>query len=853
MTGENPAEKQRGVLTTGVAGTPSSIPAVATAKTLEALEFAATLDIVAGFAAGELGAESVRCRLPSGDCEWITTELATASEFQQLLDSGDPFRPEACPDIRSVIERLSIPGDVLEPLELNAVRSALEAMRAVFQGLERMGDEAPLLSSLATEIPPKEIAREIDRALNPDGSVKDDASKELAQARRKLRETRARLIRLLEKQQASLGSGQRAEVTLKGGRYVIPVRRDDRDRVKGIVHGESSSGATLFVEPPAAVELGNELNAWESEEARAVLAVLRDLTGRLRPHVDSLSDGLNMCARVDDAYARARYAIEVDGEKPEIMYSAADDSTIADTTLHLPSQRDRSDSGGGGAASAIGKTPWPSSHPRPSNHPRPLFLVRARHPLLLGEADTAVPFDLALSETESTLLISGPNAGGKTVMLKTVGLIAALAQSGIIPPVAKGTTLPVYRSIFVDIGDHQSIAASLSTFSAHMAALKEVLTEADGGSLVLLDELGGGTDPIEGAALAGATLLSLNDRRCTTIATTHLSELKELAARTEGVVNASLEFDTETLAPTYRFIKDRPGRSFGLAIARRMGLPADVLQRAEELQSKEARSLEAMLADVERKDQSVTRREEDVTLVEARLDKATSEIEQLRQELELNTKQLAEREREVEREGREQARRFLLDARRRVEDALGTARAATTEATVKEARRLVEEGVSDEAKALQKLEKEGWRVKGKGEREMVGSREQAAVPDVKGSGSGAQMVHSEPKHTPTGTAPRSPLPNTGSPLPSVRSPEDVSSEIDLRGLTGDEAEFTLLLALDSAVVDGLPWFRIIHGKGTGALRVRVAQILKRDKRVAQYQLAPPQQGGSGVTVVDFVS
>ncbi len=804
MTGSSPTEQQ-GVLATQVAGTPSPFQAAAPTRTLEALEFGPALELVASHAVSELGAAAVRARVPLSDTGWITGQLATAAEMQRLLDSGDAFRPEPVSDIGPVIGDLRMPGSVLEPAELIAIGVALGAMRSVRAELVRIGDAAPRVAGLAAEIPPKDLEDRIVRSFEADGSVSDDASPELARARRGVRETRKRLIATLEHQLHALDRvGSQSEVTLKNGRYVIPVRRDDRDRVKGIVHGESASGATLFVEPPEAVELGNELSSWESAEARAVLAVLRDLTERARPHCDALLHGLEMCALADDAYARARFAIEADGVAPSMVLCRR----CAPGGGEL--------SGGGPAAAAIGSE-------------AAMTIVRGVHPLLLTESDAPVPFDLELSPQEFTVLLSGPNAGGKTVLLKAVGLTAALAQSGVIPPVGRGTVLPVFHSIYVDIGDHQSIAASLSTFSAHVAALREILLEADGGALVLLDEIGGGTDPIEGAALAGATLLSLNDRRSTTIATTHLSELKEMAARTEGVVNASLEFDTETLAPTYRFVKDRPGRSFGLAIARRMGLPAEVIQLAEELQPQEARSLEAMLADLERREQGLGQREHDVAVTEAQLRRAQAEVEKLRADLGLQHRRLAQRERDLERDGREQARNFLLDARRRVEDALEIARSGTTQAPAKEARRLVEEGVRSEADALKRLDDkaqaQGWRVR-KG-----------------GAGSGERGADLRPPTA--GSAPRSPLP-----APDI---EAASSEIDLRGLTGEEAEATLVLALDAAVAADLPWLRIIHGKGTGVLRTRVGQVLQRDKRVTRYHLAPAEQGGTGVTVVELAS
>ena len=547
---------RQGVQVTEVAGTPSSFPRVAAPHTLAELEFDRVLAVVAEHAVSELGAASVRARLPAADVDAVREELATVWELARELHETGRFQPLAVPDLSEILDRLAVVGSVLDGEQLHALQVALSGMREVALQLAALEERAPRVAALAVEVAPRRLEQAIERAIEPDGRVKDDASPPLKRARRRLRDVRERLVALLQGflRETAPQEGE-GEVTLRGGRYVIPVRSERRGRVKGIVHGESSSGATLFVEPTEAVELGNELNACEAEEARETLAVLRALTEEARPYAQHIEDGWAMCVAADDCYARARYALA--------------------SRARLP---------------LLGEAP------------APLAIRQGVHPLLLAESGAAVPFDLVMEEGETSVLVSGPNAGGKTVLLKAVGLISAVAQAGVIPPVGPETTLPVFRRIFTDIGDHQSIDASLSTFSAHVARLKGILEEAEESSLVLLDELGGGTDPIEGAALAGATLLSLNDRCGTTIATTHLSELKELAARTEGVVNASLEFDTETLAPTYRFVKDRPGRSFGLAIARRMGLPAEVLQLAEELQPQEARSLEAMLADLERRD-----------------------------------------------------------------------------------------------------------------------------------------------------------------------------------------------------------------------------------------------------------
>ncbi|HMU62990.1 MAG TPA: hypothetical protein PKA66_14500, partial [Gemmatimonadales bacterium] len=391
-----------------------------------------------------------------------------------------------------------------------------------------------------------------------DGQLLDGASPALAAARREVQSARARLIKKLETiLRAAEGSGD-AGVTVRGGRYVIPVRRDARQRPAGIVHDESASHGTLFLEPTDAIELGNALREAESAEDRERLRVLRDLTEMLRPAWGDLRDGAEMCIRLDDLSARARYAAAVEGFRPEMLAA-----------------------------------------------PAALAVVNGRHPLLLAAGEAVVPFDLALDATECTLVVSGPNTGGKTVLLKAVGLIAALAQSGIIPPLGAASQLPVFTRFFADIGDHQSLAANLSTFSAHLAALRTILTDADAATLVLLDEIGSGTDPAEGAALAAAALLSLTRRGTMTLATTHLGALKTLPERDPGIVNASLQFDAETIRPTYRFEKGVPGRSYGLAIASRLGIDPAVLAEAEADVPRAARTLDALLADAERRSRAL--------------------------------------------------------------------------------------------------------------------------------------------------------------------------------------------------------------------------------------------------------
>jgi DNA mismatch repair protein MutS2 len=753
------------------------------------LEFARALEEVARRAVGPLGAARVRDRLPSADVSTVGAELGAVAELQGLLAGGDGFRPEPIDDITPLLDRARMPGTVLDGVELAVVGRALEGMRLVRAELDRVAKIAPLTAALAAEPPPARLARDLDRIFEPDGTVRDGTDDGVDRARRRVREARTRLLQLLERTLRALASHEvppDAAPTVRSGRYVIPVLRDARGRVPGIVHAESGSGATLFVEPQAAVELGNALAAAEADEGRAVLALLRRLTEALRPYADAAAAGLEMCVQVDDRYARARYAADVGAALPRVV-----------------------------AAPGVHR------------------LVEIRHPLLLAEGVAAVPFDLELDPTELALVVSGPNTGGKTVLLKAVGLINVLAQAGVLPPVGDGTSLPVYAAIHADIGDRQSIAESLSTFSAHLVALKRALELAGPTTLVLLDEVGAGTDPIEGAALAAAALEALVARGARVVATTHLSELKQLATRTAGIVNASLQFDAATLAPTYRLAKGIPGRSYGLVIARRLGLPPEVVADAESRTPAAERSLDAMLAEVERRVAETADRAAELEALAARLRRREGELAQRHETLAVQEGEVATRAADVEREGRQQARRFLLEARKRVDEALGVARAAVSEATAKEARRLVEEGISDEAAALKRLHddlaKKGWRVKS-------GSGEWGVVPSqtLRPSGSGRRAPERRPSVE--GTTPHTPLP---------------VSEVDLRGMTADEARDAVDRAIDAAVLADLPAIRIIHGKGTGVLRTAVNELLRRDQRIASHRLAPPREGGTGVTVAEL--
>lgn len=746
---------------------------------LETLEFPAALERVATHAVGPLGAARVRRRVPAIEPEPIHAALAQVAELAALLLRDDAIRAEAVPDIATALDLLHVPGSALEGKPLALVGQTLTAARVTAADLAKLAADAPRTAALRVDPPPRELERRLLESLDPEGQLRDGASRGLARARRAVREARDRLIQKLEAMLARLDPTDRAPdaaVTIREGRYVIPVRATARSRIGGIVHDESATRSTVFVEPPEVIELGNELRAAEAEEQREILRVLRELTDLLRPHADAVAAAWDMCIAFDDLCARARYAVEVNGFAPAIG----------------------TDRGAPGA----------------------LEIHSGRHPLL---GNDAVPFDLILATDEHTVLVSGPNTGGKTVLIKAVGLLCVMAQSGIIPPIGPQSTLPVFTGVFADIGDRQSIAASLSTFSAHLAQLRDILEHAGAGSLVLLDEIGSGTDPAEGGALAAAVLKTLTRRRALTLATTHLGALKQLAAETVGIVNASLQFDAETLTPTYRLLKGVPGRSYGLAIARRLGLAGDVLDLAERAVPDAERALDALLATVEARARELEARERDLATRLERLDEDVHRVDTRGEEIATREREVDARARSLDRAAREQTRAYLLEARRKVEEALGQARAAVDEATAKEARRLLEQAIQETAGEEEKGKPEGWVSL----EELRRQREDAGAPRRPPS----------PARPPVGAGP-----------PATTT---ASTEITLIGLRVSEAEPVLHRALDDAVLADLPYLRVIHGKGTGALRQLVHDVLEGDKRVKRFGFAPANQGGHGVTVAEF--
>jgi len=765
---------------------------------LNVIEFPRTLALISERATSPLGGERVRELGPISDRAEIEREHARVAAVRSLISAEDPWHLHGVPDARAALTRLRVEGASLTAPDLLAVGSLLRSSRVTRESLKGERASTIVAAVLARQVGAllsnKSIEDAIERAIDEEGQIRDDASPALRKIRRELKGSQGELIKLLERTMAKLEPHQRVadmSVTVRNGRFVIPVRREAQGAVGGIVHDASQTGGTLFVEPPAAVEAGNRIRELQSEEIEEVERILAELTERVRPHRAELAGSLESLVVLDSLVARARYAIEFRCAPAE----------LADSTEGFA-------------------------------------IVQGRHPLLIAQGIDVIPFDLQMSGNERTLLISGPNTGGKTVLLKALGLFSALVQSGVPAPAEAGSRIAVFDNIYADVGDEQSILASLSTFSAHLKNLVEVLSSATAHSLVLIDELGSGTDPIEGAALGGAILEALTARGTLSIATTHLGALKELATQVDGVVNASLQFDPVALAPTYRLTKGVPGRSYGISIARRLKLPNDVLERAEQRIPSDERRVTALLAELEAREKALGASERETgEIAEDAKERARRVAERERH--------LTQREREVERASRQEARRYLLEARADVERTIRELKAASEqgEEAAREARKRVENLANEQGRELDRLGRDaetGATAKGEAEVSVgdfvevdtLGGRigRVLEVRDGDAIVAVGVMKLAVPRSSLRVSSPEAAAPEVAvavrGDLPEVHVP----SEIDLRGMRVGEVEDIIMQAVDAAVRADLKSIRIIHGKGTGALRERVAEMLRKESR-----------------------
>jgi len=813
-------------------------------KTLVMLEYPKILARLAEFCAFSASVELAQALQPSREIEEARHRLARTTEARRLLAIHD-VSVGAAHDVRAQVD-LAARGGVLEARELLTIQATLTVMRDLRRFFEKQAAAFPRLAEIAARLPlPSGLIETISRCIAPNGEVLDEASPKLASVRREVRLAHERLLARLQRyltDPETASKLQDAVITQREGRYVIPLRAECKGQIQAIVHDQSSTGATLFVEPLAVVELNNtyrELQLAERDEIRRVLA---ELSAQVAAWAAEITAGVAALAELDLIFAQARYAEALHATEPVLL--AIGPQTAPSRPSSAESQRPTANS-----QSRIEEEEEASHRLRPAT----VRLQRARHPLL--DPATAVPITIDPAPGTFALVITGPNTGGKTVTLKTVGLLALMAQSGLHIPAESGSELPCFRAIFADIGDEQSIEQSLSTFSAHITNIVRILQQADEYSLVILDELGAGTDPQEGSALARAILSYLLERRVTTFVATHYPELKAFAHTTPGVVNASLEFDVQTLRPTYQLVLGLPGRSNALAIAERLGVPRPIIEAARAEISPDALRADRLIADIARqRKQAVKERvkAEKLRAEARRLEREWSarleKIEEERQRILAQARAEGELELDVLKANLTTIREALKRARQPLE----------TVREIEKQVREVEETLAEQGRAPEKDGRAIPRPFTVGEKVTIrrlgvngtiaAMDEEEAEIQAGALRLRARLDEVERLAPETEITPAEPLRPQATPPAALLTPSP-GIELHVRGMRAEEALAELEAYLDRAYLAGLPFVRIVHGKGTGKLRQAVRQALQTHPHVLAFEDGREEEGGAGVTVV----
>ena len=780
-------------------------------RTLRVLEFTKIRDMLTEKALTPLGAEKCQALAPSTNFQEISEWQEETEEALVVLTYVGGHPMASFSDVRPYLA-LCDKGATLSPKALLEIATLMRACRTARSALVTERDNTPRLKEKASLLGSfRNLEDDITTAILSEDEIADKASNELANIRRHLRGATERIKERLNSMIRSSAYQKYLQdpiLTMRNDRYVLPVKAEYRASVPGLVHDQSASGATLFIEPMAAVEMGNELKQWEAKEAQEIERILAALSAEVAPYAVQLKENLELLAELDFAFAKGLLSRDMSGVTPKM------------------------------------------------NRDGFINIIRGRHPLI--DREKVVPSNLWMGREFTTLIITGPNTGGKTVTLKTVGLFTLMAQAGLHVPADLGTELAVFQQVFADIGDEQSIEQSLSTFSGHMTNIVGIMNEVTADDLVLFDELGAGTDPTEGAALAQTILTALLRKQVRTLATTHYSELKAFALSTPGVENASVEFNVETLRPTYRLSIGVPGKSNAFEISRKLGLSEGLIDEAKKLLSTEDKRFEDVIANAEYHRQVAEKERKLAEQAAAETTKLRDEAEFLRREME------AKREASL-RKAKDEARRILENARRESESVMRELKqmkksaASGPDMQAAALRKRLEDGIDSLSEGLaqkaDRVDKPPKTLKVGDEVEILNLKTRGVVlsaPDAKGEVqlqagivklkahiSQLRLVKEEPAkkqkssfHAETGAMTRT-----------------VPMECDVRGMALDEAIPVVDQYLDEAVLASLTEVSIIHGKGTGVLRSGIQQHLRRHPHVKSFRLGVYGEGESGVTVV----
>ena len=793
-------------------------------KTIATLELHKILQDVSTYTTFGAGEEFAIELYPSTELEEVQLWQRETAEAVALLEERSNITLRGARDVRDPVVR-ALRGVIIEPSTLLDIRYTLRRGSTLKRTLGRMKATFPLLSDLANEIEDCiELQNSIEKTVDDNAEIKDTASARLAIIRRGLKVAFERLQNKLNRIVSSKSNQdklQEAIVTMRHGRYVIPLKAEHKGKIKGIMHDSSSSGATIFIEPLETVELNNKWRELQVEEEKEIRRILADLTEEVAGESERIVRTVQLLGYLDLTFAKARYALENSCIQPKMVAIRPD----------------------------VANAPHPGST---------ISLKAARHPLL---KEHVVPLDLSFDDDTWVLVVTGPNTGGKTVALKTVGLMILMAQCGLHIP-ADEAELSIFQGIFADIGDEQSIEQSLSTFSSHMTNIIDILAQSDSRSLVILDEAGAGTDPTEGSALARALLNNFKNRGVTTMVTTHHPELKVYGVETAGVRNASVEFDLETLKPTYRLIVGLPGRSNALAIADRLGLPSDIIADARGMVATEDLAADDLLDEIQRTRTETRLQHEEIIY-------QRQQLQVQRDDLQVRLDNIEDERRDVIRAARRHAEDDLADFNQQLRKMRNELRSAGMPAETLNALKAAADKMAgwtnaplDDAEEVQQLEDIDWlprigdtvfldTLNAEGviaeldEREaqvQVGAlRIRAKYRDMR------RRNRSERREAERGHA-RLYEP-ADVPPPPAKSP---GMELDIRGQRVEEALEILDRYINAAYNSGLPFGRIVHGKGTGRLRQAVRMYLNDHALISKVTQGLQNEGGAGVTVIHMV-
>ena len=789
-------------------------------KTLKILEFDKIINMIVNLTSSPLGAELAAKLMPETDYGKVLRNLKETSDGVTFIvkRGGPPMG--GIHDIRESLKRLEI-GAVLNLGELLKTAGVLRAVRNLKNYANddsiKSEDENAVNELIKCLEPNKRIEEKIYSSIVSEEEISDTASPTLANIRRQILKAQESIK---DKLNDILRSSkykkymQEPIVTMRGDRYVIPVKQEYRAERPGLIHDSSSSGATIFVEPMAVVEANNNIRELKIKEQLEIERILYELSEDVRGIIDALKSNISILARIDFIFAKSKLSLDYRCVCPSL------------------------------------------------NDEHRIVIKKGRHPLL--DSKSVVPIDFWIGEDFTTLVVTGPNTGGKTVTLKTVGLFTLMAQAGLHVPANEGTQIGLFKKVFADIGDEQSIEQSLSTFSSHMKNIVNILNNIDGESLVLFDELGSGTDPTEWAALAMSLLEYLKDKGCTTVATTHYSQLKVYAVTTRSVENACCEFDVETLKPTYKLLIGVPGKSNAFAISKRLGLLDDVIDRAKEFLTIEDIKFEDMLLSIEK---NLSKTEEE----RKRAESYRLEAEKLKKETEEQKKRLAESKEKYIKLAKEDARKILLEARSEAEEIISqmkklqkdmhnsesSKKAEEMRVELKRKVDSIEEALAQPIVRRDTLVKPPQNLKPGDSILIVSLNQKGTVltpPDKNGEAliqAGIMKVNIHVSNLKLIDEQKSELKKFGFGDIGVSKAKNINSEIDIRGYTLEEALESVDKYLDDALIAGLSMVSIIHGKGTGTLRNGIHKYLRSSSRVKAFRLGKYGEGESGVTIIEL--